>query len=682
MQDCIRTGWGEPMRTDVNPLNAMVVTVFGNPLTALWISLGILIGCVLIIVYNRRRYHVPVSRVLEARLKALRPIRSAGSVDEAQAVFADEFANVNEAMVAGGEQASELRLAWDQFRETILDETETPMRATTRADSYFLHLGDDTRVLAWWANIFVAIGLTFTFLGIVAALTATVIALESGQGTSSMTGALIRLLEITSVKFWTSIAGVSASIILRWFDRRWHSATQRKLEELSELLDRGTLFSPPQRLAALQLHEAREQTTALKTFSHDLALAIGDRLESQMAPMVGALGGIQASIDDFKSGSFNEIGRELGEALSRQAGTEMDGLATALTGMTDGLRGVNERLEGSSQAASDQIAAAARDFLAASDSIARAFGTLNERIDGMGARLVEQSEEAARRAEDHAAQERAAYQALADEQRNAIRATGTSLQAEATAAADRNAEMLTRAAAALEEGTKRAASGLTAAIDETISRAAEESGRVMSDAFASFGERFDKASEGLVTTLRAATARMEEVATSFERSARASDEHATRLTQVGHDTQGVAATLSRAANDVQGAAGPIRAATEIIGASVTRTSDALADQARAADAHVQAIATIGDRLGATTESATSAWTSYRDRFEEVDAALAVSLDQMKAASAEHAAHLNEQVGKIDLALANAVDRLSAALEPLTELAEQIDDLIGRLPQAA
>jgi hypothetical protein len=53
-------------------------------------------------------------------------------------------------------------------------------------------------------------------------------------------------------------------------------------------------------------------------------------------------------------------------------------------------------------------------------------------------------------------------------------------------------------------------------------------------------------------------------------------------------------------------------------------------------------------------------------------------DQIRSASGDHAAHLNEQVGRIDNALAGAVDKLSAALEPLTELADQIEDLLGKM----
>jgi methyl-accepting chemotaxis protein len=666
------------MESHVNPVNGIVVLVFGNPLTALWISLALLLWCALIIARNYVRYHLPLSRTLRQRVRAFSPVLDAEGTDGAQRVFADQFYDLDAAMTAGGREAHEIRQAWSQFRETILDESEVPMRATMRADSYFLHLGDDTRVLAWWANIFVAFGLTFTFLGIVAALTTTVTALSAASGSANMTPALINLLTITSVKFWTSIAGVLASIILRFFDRHWHSANQRQLECIVDAIDRGTLFSPPQRIAAEQLRETKEQTTALKSFSHELAIAIGENLERQMQPMVQVLGGIQSSIDDFKNGSFNQIGKELGDALSKNAGAEMAQLGAALDGMTTRLSAMHEQIEGSGRTANDQIAQAARDFAVASDRMTEMFGALHERIDATSARLTESAETASSGAVAQFTQATSGIQTAFDQMRGEIADIGSRLTAGANAAADRNADVLARAADALEAATARASSGMGKAIDDAVTKASEESAKAISSAFAAFGARFEEASAGLVDTLRSTAGRMESLATSIERSAQASDSHASKLADAGVAADGIATTLNRAANDLQSAAAPIRSATETIGTAVGRVQDALTRQSEAAGQNQAAVTAIAERLSQTSESATKAWSDYRDRFADVDKALASSLDQIKSASGEHAAHLNEQVGRIDNALAGAVDKLSAALEPLTELADQIEDLLGKM----
>lgn len=670
------------METQVNPINALVVVAFGNPTTALWISLVLLLGCAVIIVRNYFRFHRPFSAALKTRVDALSPVLDADDNDTAQRLFVEKFYEIDTAMSAGGRAGQELRQAWSQFRESILDESQTPLGATMRAEGYFLHLGDDTRILAWWANIFVALGLTFTFLGIVAALTTTVTALSAANGSANMTPALISLLTITSVKFWTSISGVSASIVLRVFDRRWHAANQKELECIIDAIDRGTLFSPPQRIAAEQLRETKEQTAALKSFSHELAIAIGENLERQMQPMVQVLGGIQSSIDDFKNGSFNQIGKELGDALSKNAGAEMAQLGAALDGMTSRLSTMHEQLEGSGKAANDQIAQAARDFSIASDRMTEMFGALHERIDATGARLTESAETASSGAVAQFAQVTSGIQTAFDQMRGEIADIGSKLTAGANSAADRNAELLARAAEVLETATSRASTGMGKAIDHAVAKAGEESAKAISSAFAAFGARFEEASAGLIETLRSTAGRMESLAASIERSAQASDSHASKLADAGVAADGVATTLNRAANDLQSAAAPIRSATETIGTAVGRVQDALARQSEAAAQNQASVTAIAERLSQTSDAATKAWGDYRDRFADVDKALASSLDQIKIASGDHAAHLNEQVGRIDNALAGAVDKLSAALEPLTELADQIEDLLGKMQTQA
>jgi len=82
-----------------------------------------------------------------------------------------------------------------------------------------------------------------TFLGIIAALVGAVTAMGGGADMARMQSALIGLLTITAAKFWTSMGGVLASIILRWVDRRWHSKVQRELERTApptrHIQDRG-----------------------------------------------------------------------------------------------------------------------------------------------------------------------------------------------------------------------------------------------------------------------------------------------------------------------------------------------------------------------------------------------------------------------------------------------------------
>lgn len=708
------------------------------------IVVAMLLLCGGILLFNHRRYHRGMCRALAARLAVLEPVATADTAGEAQARFAADYDAID-ARMRTADGSPTLAHAWLEYAETVIDPAASPVQSTSHPEAYFLHLGDDTRVLAWWANLFVGFGLTFTFLGIIAALTATTDSIkDAGADAGHMSGALVTLLTLTAAKFWTSIAGVVCSIVLRWFDRRWHSRTLRNLSRVSHLVERGTCFVPAQRIAADQLRELKQQSVALSEFSTQLAVGIADALGEKMQPVVLGLQGIQGSIDEFKTGTFSEIGKELAGAINDHAGTQMDALAGALGEMTRGLGSVNDRLEGASGQASEQIAGAAREFSAASEAMTRAFERLNGNIDAMAGRISEQGDAAERRARDRVAEERASYEAMASGQRDVMRAAseemrtasvtsteamvqavrdavggamadsnaairqaldgfagatagigealdatraqvagmGQALAGSASDAAARNAEVLEKAAAALEAATAQASAGMGRAVEEAVTRSAEESGKAIAAAFASFGERFDAASEGLVGTLTTTSGRMEALAAAIERSTGAAGDHAGKLADAGREAQAVGTMLGRAANDVSTAAGPIREASGSIRDAVGRTQELLARAAETGARQQAAIETVTGSLERTGAAATQAWTEYRARFEAVDQALERALTRIQSASAEHAATLNNEVGRMDKALADAVDRLGTALEPLTEYAAALDDVRGRMQDAA
>src|SRR3546814_8078290 len=70
-------------------------------------------------------------------------------------------------------------------------------------------------------------------------------------------------------------------------------------------------------------------------------------------------------------------------------------------------------------------------------------------------------------------------------------------------------------------------------------------------------------------------------------------------------------------------------------------------------------------LTQTASAASSAWSEYRARFEEVDRSLGAALEQITDAAGSHATHLNERVGQIDRALGEGHAQLAGALETMT-----------------
>lgn len=345
-----------------------VVALFAIPNIALWIATGLFLWCAWIIVATYRRHHRPFSRALDLRLDALAIVADAEDGAAARSAFAAGFGEIDATLSARGPGAAALRHAWLQYRDTLIDTRTDPIAATSRPEGWFLHLGDETRVLAWWANIFVAVGLTFTFLGIVAALLKAVQAMGSSADPTTMQAALIALLHITAAKFWTSIGGVLSSIVLRVFDRRWHAATARRLDRLCDRLEAGTVLLLPHRVAAEQLLELRRQSELIAS-----------------AP---------------RGGSPGDVGG-------------------ALAGLAEGLAAANRRIEGASDGAAAQIADAAHHFSHATDRLTATLETLDVRVGGMaeaiGARASEGVEAAVRRSVAASDDQAATLTAASDE---------------------------------------------------------------------------------------------------------------------------------------------------------------------------------------------------------------------------------------------------------------------------
>ncbi len=407
-------------------IDAGVEALFSIPNIALWFAFGLLGWCAWIIVYNYRRHYAPLSRQLSDRLEVTRFIAEADDDAEAQRGFAVAFAQVDAAMSAGGPGASGLRHAWRQFRGTLLDTQETPLCATARPEDYFLHLGDETRVLAWWANIFVAIGLTFTFLGIVAALLKAVQAMGASADPANMQVALVALLHITAAKFWTSIGGVLSSIILRVYDRRWHASLDRRLQLLCDRIEAGTVMVSPQRLAAEQLVEARRQNDLLTARgASGISVASGDGMPAEAGEHVAAAARDFALATDRLSATLDGLDSRVGAMTGRIVAEASEGVGAAL--------GQAVRR---STAATD---AQAETLTAASDEIRTLLATLGRVVGEMSAVFaplrsatvsIERSvlatqdmlDVAGRRTEQHEATLKATTESLEDASRAAARA--------------------------------------------------------------------------------------------------------------------------------------------------------------------------------------------------------------------------------------------------------------------
>ena len=242
------------------PLFAYLNTTITQLLIQLFSTTGAALGLATVILL------CAVGILISVYLSRVRPLQRSlftAITDFPKIVDIKDLTFVDGLMTRPGRKNWRLGQAWSEYRSGFLLSADGHLRSGAPAWHAFEAVSPETSVLGWWSNLFVAIGLILTFLGVVAALSEATAALGSSSDATVMQSALSGLLTITATKFWTSIAGVAASVLMRIYERRWTSRIERMIEDLCRIIDQRVVPVTPGILAGEQLAEIRAQTVLL-----------------------------------------------------------------------------------------------------------------------------------------------------------------------------------------------------------------------------------------------------------------------------------------------------------------------------------------------------------------------------------------------------------------------------------
>ncbi len=594
---------------------------------------------------------------LERANAVLQPVRASTDDGAAHRALKGVYQDVAAAIRQGGHAG--LQRGWTELEESIVDPQAETLCNTVRPDEFFHGLTAPTRGLLWWANFALGVGLLFTFIGIIAAL---------GQAADSMKAdpadAVKGLLNVSSAKFVTSLAGVAASLILRGVEAGIRRRTDRQLYLFVDALEHGLQYLPPQRLAQQQLDSLKNIEAAQTKFASELAVAIGEKFQEQVQPMVTMLGNINGSIQNLN----NELGQGLketvGQGITDAAGAELKLLAGALTGMTERLGALPERLSEKTGEAEAQIRSAAELFSQSAAGMQAGFSALIQRVEAMNEAVVAQQQAAADGIGNQLRDNNARYEAAAQQNAQALAETGAEMRrllADVAGSVARMGPVLEEQATAAAERQKAAGDALAAAMTKGAADAAAAAGK---EAIGAVADVVDD----LIEQFSAAMARLEAFGASIARAGDSADSSARRLADAGiaaerlggqlaTSGQAVTAELGRAAGALSTAADPVRRASEAILAAVTESAQALQAQRSAAEAMIASFT-------ATSSAAANAWRDYQERFEDVDEALAEALADLTRDMQQRADQITAFAAKFDETTGRAVDRLAALVDDL------------------
>ncbi|CAK0774510.1 conserved hypothetical protein [Gammaproteobacteria bacterium] len=324
--------------------------------------------------------------VLPARRTLNRPIGFLEKI-ETREMFAERFGDLDGSMGRKGF----LKHGWEQFYETVI--CREPVVEICVRPSVFLnaddaeHDGLKIKSLSHLSSIFISLGLLFTFIGLVAALSlasgtinqvvATAGTLVDGTADTQakvIQQALAELLKTASFKFWTSIAGLLSGIVVGIVERIAMHSINGKFDELNHHLERVTLMVTPEILADRTYREIREQTAHMKDFTtqfrfniteslqdaliksmpsvmtHSVSDALTNRMPTvmfeAMAPVVSTLEGMTNKLTSMNEDAIKQMTGDFSTAVSQSAGTEIKAVAETMSLMpaqiSEAVEGIRE----------------------------------------------------------------------------------------------------------------------------------------------------------------------------------------------------------------------------------------------------------------------------------------------------------------------------------------------------
>lgn len=689
------------------------------PSIALWL-VALACACALWLLLG---HIVPLSLALRRRIAVVRR-------DKDKHAFATSFDRVDKVL----RQGQPFGHAWGEFRQVLIDpdpdEAQPVIRNTIRPAFYFnLHdLGLHFRGFHALPNVFVGLGLLFTFVGLVAALHFA----AQGVGEADLEHtqeALTNLLHAATFKFYTSIAGLLSSLAFGFLLRASISHLERRLDDLCEALEQRMVFETAEGIAFRGLLEAKEQTRQLKVFNTDLAMTLGQQLEAALdrvlpqhlvpatqavgehlgtlpshlqtavEPVVQRLDRVVQDLAQQSSTGIGDLAREFHANLQDAAGNQMRSLASSVGQLVETLNGTSGQIGSSGNQLAGQVQAASAELVAAAAAIGTTVRELSaqvrsdaaasadakqEQLEKLQAAMSEMSDrvagvmgEAERRVRDSAATaagemgQRLADAAAALERSAAM--IGTTIgQATQELALSSN-----QAGAALRERGGEIAGQLAAAsraAAEEAERHLRGAAQGMSEELRTVAAQMAAAMGALVEQLRATTQGVTSVNARLDDHCRALDVATDRAKATAVALDGNAASLNKAS-------APLLQVGQTIASSVDGLAKSNASAVATFKATQQQAETLARELAETLEELRDVWRQHAGRFHHVDEELGKAFEKMVEGAKGNAQAIRDFTNEIDNGLADSVGRIGGAVEALGEFTQEMQKIVEQLAQA-
>ncbi|MCI2243053.1 DUF802 domain-containing protein [Xanthomonas sp. PPL568] len=509
-------------------------------------------------------------------------------------------------------------------------------------------------------GLLVLLGMLGTFLGMMATLRGTGLALDSATDLQAIRASLAAPLKGLGFAFGTSIAGVAASAMLGLLAALCRRERLQAVQQLD--LHAAT---------ALRTHSlAYQRNEAFKLLQTQATLMPG--LIERMQTMMAALEQHSAVSGERLASSQDAFHSRTEAAYTRLAGAVEHALQA---GVAAHARAFGDALEPVVQRTLDGVA---RETAALQDSVGQA---VQRQLDGLSSGFAQAAEQATQRWDKALAEQQRANGALLQELGSALQRAGDGLEQRTTSLVEATAARLQAASDDAKQAWAEALTQQRAANDGLAARHAQ--------ALDTVATRLDATAEAAQQAWGAALTQQREVNEALAtRHAQALDTVATRLDATAEAAQQAWSAALAQQRDVNEALATRNAqALDTAAATLDQRAAALAETLQQAHADLQQALEARDqaRLRAWTDSFASMaatlggqWEHHGERIAQRQQEICSTLQEAAAAMSEQSqAQARDTIAEIERLVQVASEAPKAAADVVAELRQKLSDSMVR-----
>ena len=586
--------------------------------------------------------------------------------------------------------------AWTEFEETLippLEDIDDPnyqvYRNTKRPSVYFSSSSIHHLQLKAWIqpHTFVGLGLLFTFLGLVAALTETGKAFGSANA-ESLKDALESLLVVAGTKFWASVGGLFTSILVGAALNFYSSSIRKQLHIICDMLEERLLYANHERIAVDQFSHAQRQTRRLEEMSTEITVALGNRISDALAELPPMFGESMKPVTDELSKVTRNLGADNQQAIEDMA----EKFAQQLTNSSgDSFQQVNNQLEklvGTLEVTATKLAGGGNDLRSGLEG---SIANINQTMLDISRQLKESTSEAGGRFKDDAEAAssglRSVILELQSQQEASINgmnqltdtlgvmSTNVAKSVESLIAQSGReiGDSIDKTITGTSNKVKEALEGVGTDIENRVRKATEAAQDSFIGSFESLQQKLTDASEGLSLSISGWRSHLNDISSRFEAISGQLSNQVGAISDVNDKVKLTGNAFEQSAQAVRNASSPLLSASQQLDQGVNRVSTMLEtaiDETRRTSESIDNNLKI---MSASVGALQSAWESNGQHLKNVDTELENAFRQVTEHLSSSLGQLSHFATTLDSHLSDSLQHLSGFVMATHELVEELSE---------